>query len=209
MKLHPHQRKLLEVIKAHNGNIEGLSLRVIGTEMGIEDRAQVVAHHLEQLENKGFLRRYQPDKRIFEVLDNPASEVVYVDLYRTTAQCGPDGFLGDDRIMERVPLSSKTFGITNPKDYFLIKPKGASMEPMIKEGDLVLARKQVNVESGQVAVIVHEGMPKIKKIVKFELGDSSKYLLRSMNAEFEDEEIDNEDTGFRICGQVKAVIRVQ
>jgi repressor LexA len=209
MELHPHQRNLLNFIRKNKGNIESMSLRGIGKEVGLSDKAQVVAHHLLQLENKGFLRRPDSSRKNFEVLENPASEVVYVDLYRTMAQCGPDGFLGDDTVIERIPLSSKTFGINNPKDFFLIKPRGKSMEPMIKEGDLVLARKQGDVETGQVAVLVHNGMPKIKKVVKIGGSDKKGCLLRSLNTDFEDEEVGEGESDFRICGQVKGIIRVQ
>lgn len=209
MRLHTHQQALLEFIKKQDGDLRPLSLRDIGKEIGLEDRAQVVAHHLEQLENKGFIRKITPTERHYEVPDNPASQVVYVDLYKTTAQCGPDGFLGDDLVVDRVPLASKTFGITNPADFFLIRPRGKSMEPSIKEGDLVLARKQADVDSGQIAVVVHDGKPKIKKVMKVQFDNESRILLKSLNSDFDDEEIAGENSDFRICGQVKGVIRVQ
>lgn len=209
MKLHAHQQALLKFIKKQRGDLRPFSLRDIGKEIGLEDRAQIVVHHLEQLENKGFIRRLNPNERLYQVLDNPASQVVYVDLYKSTAQCGPEGFLGDDLVIDRVPLASKTFGITNPSDFFLIKTRGKSMEPVIKEGDLVLARKQSDVENGQIAVVVHDGKPKIKKVTKVKMHKQQVIILKSLNTEFNDEEIAGEDSDFRICGQVKGVIRVQ
>jgi repressor LexA len=201
MKLHRHQEALLQLLRDRNGNLHGVSLRDIGEEIGVEDRPQVIAHHLTQLENKGYIRRTTPNERVFEVLEDPAKSVVYIDLYRTTAQCGPDGLLGDDMVIDQIPVSSKTFGITNPDDYFFVKARGDSMEPMIFNDDLVLIRKQDDVENGQTAIVVHNEMPKIKMIRKY----SGKNFLMSVNPKYPPEET-GED--FRICGRVRGVLKV-
>jgi repressor LexA len=204
MKLHRHQEALLHLLEKRNGDLEDLSLRDIGEEIGVEDRPQVIAHHLHQLENKGYIRRAVPNKRIFEVLQEPAKGVMYIDLYRTTAQCGPNGLLGDDMVVDQIPVSSKTFGITDPSEYFFIKARGDSMEPTIHEEDLVLVRKQDDIDNGQMAVVVHNGMPKIKRIMKF----NGKYFLTSANPKYELEEVVEGDDEFRICGRVKGVLKV-
>ena len=52
-------------------------------------------------------------------------------------------------------------------DYYYLKVKGDSMEPHISEGDLALVRKQSDVESGELAIVLingDEGV--IKKVVK-------------------------------------------
>jgi repressor LexA len=204
MKLHRHQEALLHLLEKRNGDLEDLSLRDIGEEIGVEDRPQVIAHHLHQLETKGYIRRAVPNKRIFEVLQEPAKGVMYIDLYRTTAQCGPNGLLGDDMVVDQIPVSSKTFGITDPSEYFFIKARGDSMEPTIHEEDLVLVRKQDDIDNGQMAVVVHNGMPKIKRIMKF----NGKYFLTSANPKYELEEVVEGDDEFRICGRVKGVLKV-
>lgn len=205
MMLHKFQQSLLDLLHNHEGDLRDMSLREIGSKIGAAGKAQVVAHHLEQLEKKGLIRRIgMPDERLFRVLEEPAKSVVYIGLYRTTAQCGPDGCLGDDMVIDRVPLSSKTFGISNPDEYFLIKAKGASMEPRIFEGDLVLAHKQSDVDNGEMAVLVHDGMPKIKKVLKV----SNKYILTSLNSDYGPEEIVDRDSDFRICGRVRGVIKL-
>lgn len=58
---------------------------------------------------------------------------------------------------------------TDASDYFYLKVKGDSMEPKISEGDLALVKKQCDVESGELAIVLingDEGV--IKKIVKTE-----------------------------------------
>lgn len=42
-------------------------------------------------------------------------------------------------------------------DYFGLRIRGTSMEPRIKEGDVVIVRKQEQIENGQIAVIMING----------------------------------------------------
>ena len=52
-------------------------------------------------------------------------------------------------------------------DYFYLQVKGDSMEPRISEGDLALVKKQSDVESGDLAIVLingDEGV--IKKVIK-------------------------------------------
>ena len=205
MKLHKHQEALLNLLKENGGDLTKMTLRAMGREIGVEDRAQVIVHHLEQLENKGFIRRREKQKRVYDVLQVPVKSVVFVDLYSTTAQCGPDGFLGDDCVEEQIPIASKQFGVTNPDDYFFVKARGNSMETTISEGDLVLARRQNDVDSGQIAVIVHQGESKIKKVVKSKNG----YVLVSLNPAVTDEAVlPVEGSELRICGLVRGIMKL-
>ncbi|MDO4589291.1 MAG: XRE family transcriptional regulator [Fusobacterium sp.] len=64
-------------------------------------------------------------------------------------------------------------------DYYYLKVKGDSMEPRISEGDLALVRKQSDVESGDLAIVLingDEGV--IKKVVK----KDGRLELHSFNA---------------------------
>lgn len=42
-------------------------------------------------------------------------------------------------------------------DYFALQIKGRSMEPRIKEGDVVIVRKQSSIESGEIAIVIVNG----------------------------------------------------
>lgn len=56
-------------------------------------------------------------------------------------------------------------------DYFALQIKGDSMEPRIKEGNVVIVRKQPDVESGEVAIVLVNGdEATIKKVQKFNGG---------------------------------------
>ncbi len=57
--------------------------------------------------------------------------------------------------------------VRNPGEYFYLMVRGDSMEPRISEGDLALVRRQPDVESGQLAVVLINGEEgTLKKIIK-------------------------------------------
>lgn len=53
-------------------------------------------------------------------------------------------------------------------DFFALQIKGDSMEPRIKESDVVIVRKQPDVENGEIAIVLVNGdEATIKKVQKF------------------------------------------
>ena len=66
-------------------------------------------------------------------------------------------------------------------EYFALKVQGDSMAPQINAGDVVIVRKQPDVECGQVAIVIVNGDDAtVKKFVKHEQGVS----LVSYNSAF-------------------------
>ena len=56
-------------------------------------------------------------------------------------------------------------------EYFALQVKGSSMEPRICEGDIVIVRKQDDVESGEIAIVMVIGYnATIKRLLKYEDG---------------------------------------
>lgn len=72
------------------------------------------------------------------------------------------------------PVSVGYLDLKPPKDgyeYFAVKVKGDSMSPRIADGDTVIARKQSDVKSGEIAVVTVNGdEATCKKIVKSDSG---------------------------------------
>lgn len=63
---------------------------------------------------------------------------------------------------EEIPMEMARTG-----DFFCLQVKGQSMEPKFSEGDVVVVRKQPNVESGEIAIVLVNGNEAtIKKIKK-------------------------------------------
>jgi repressor LexA len=206
VKLHKNQEKILTFIKQNNGDLSGFSLRAIGQATNLGERPQIISHHIFQLEKKGFLREIDKKNKKYLVLDNPIPEIAYINLYGM-AECGPNGFFAENMIAEKIPLPTKTFGIYNTEDFFLVTARGKSMEPLIREGDLVLSHKQPMVDSGNIAVVLHDDIPKIKKVVVSNIGGKMAYSLISLNNEFKDEVVKNEEGGLFILGLVKKIIQ--
>jgi repressor LexA len=160
-QLHTTQLALLELLKE---NItDPLTVRDLQDNLGISSPS-VVYHHLRQLEKKGYLKRNPHNPKDYQVLTEPDNPIVYLNLYGM-AQCGPNGLLLDGTVEERVPISRTLLNIP-AADAFLVKTKGDSMEPKIKEGDLVIAQKNNVAEDGDTVVCVHDLEAKIKKFFR-------------------------------------------
>jgi len=122
-KLHPTQQKLLELLRK---NIEDpLTIRELQEELDISSTS-VVAHHINQLEKKGYLKRDPNNSSNYQILsDSPEKLITYLNLYRL-AHCGPEGSILDGDPEERIPISSRI--VTFPvKEAFMVKAKGDSM----------------------------------------------------------------------------------
>lgn len=195
--LHPLQQKIYDLIK--KGHQDNLSLREIAAIIG-EKNHQNVAHHIKQLEKKGFIRKDPQNPQLISVLKDPVEDAVYLNVFGF-AQCGPQGLLAADNVSDQIAISSKLFGMPYPNDFFCVRARGDSMEPEIFEKDLVIIKKQDEIENNSIAVVVHNEVPKIKKIIKTQ--DS--IILFSLNQNFLPEEVRSSDS-FEIYGKVKHVI---
>lgn len=51
-------------------------------------------------------------------------------------------------------------------DYFALRVKGQSMEPVLAEGDTIIVRKQEDIESGEIAIVLVNGDEATVKRVK-------------------------------------------
>jgi len=194
--LHPAQRELLRQLLKHAD--DPLTIRELQDRIGASSTS-VVAHHLQALEKKGYLKRNPYDPRDYQVLkDGPEEGVAYLNLYGLAA-CGPKGSMLDGAPVDRIPLASRLLSFP-VADAFLVKAKGRSMEPKIYEGDLVIARKTNQILDGRVCVCVNDGMAMIKLIVK----SASQVFLESFNRE--DFPLALARPDFRVEGEVKGII---
>ena len=77
-----------------------------------------------------------------------------------SVRCGSGGLALEE------PQGYEGADVANAEDYFYLRATGDSMEPDVREGDLVLVHKQPQVESGELAVVVvngEEGM--LKRVI--------------------------------------------
>lgn len=77
--------------------------------------------------------------------------------------------------------------------------RGDSMEPVLKNNELLFFRKTPQVENGDIAVVEIEGSAVTTKKVKYDF-ENEKIILQSINKKYDDMVFDNED--IRIIGKV-------
>ncbi len=69
-----------------------------------------------------------------------------------------------EEILDYEEISPK---LASTGEFFALKIKGNSMEPRILEGDVVIVKKQNDVESGEIAVVLVDSMnATVKKVIK-------------------------------------------
>lgn len=195
-QLHPIQKKLIDILLE---NVEDpLTVRELRKLLDVSSTS-VVAHHLKQLEKKGYLKRDPYNPRNYQVVQGaPEKQITYLNLYGL-AQCGPKGSVLDGNPIDRVAVSSKLLSFPSSEG-FMVKAKGDSMLPKINEGDLVIARKAVDADDGNVIVCVNDGQVIIKKIKKV---FRALPILISLNQKYDPFTAGKD---FRIEGIVKGVI---
>lgn len=95
----------------------------------------------------------------------------------------------DDDEWEEIPKN-----LSDKGEFFALRIKGNSMEPKMSQGDVIIVKKQSNVNSGEIAVIMINGEnATVKKVVKQENG----IMLLASNQEvypphfYSNEEIEN------------------
>ena len=194
-KLHPTQEKLLKLLSQ---NIENpLTIRELQDELGISSTS-LVAHHIEQLEKKGYLKRNPGNPQDYQVLGDPEKPVTYINLYGL-AQCGPNGSILDGNPLDRIAISTKLLSFP-AVDAFMVRARGDSMEPAIDEGDCVIARKTPEERDNQVVVCVNDGEALIKVL---RIGNGVR-ILQSLNPNIRPFVAASD---FRVQGEVKGVIK--
>ena len=193
--LHPVQEKLLELLTQHSD--DPLTVRELQEALEVTSTS-VVAHHMGQLEKKGYLKRNPYSPKDYQVVSGaPESKVTYLNLYGL-ASCGPSGSVLDGEPIDRIPIASQLLSFPVVEG-FMVKAKGKSMEPKLHDGDLVIARKTNKAESGKVYVCVNDGEVLIKKLQV----SGKTVILNSFNPAFEPF-LALKD--FRVEGEVKGVI---
>lgn len=195
-RLHIKQSKILDLLKDNIDN--PLTLTELSKRAGI-DSPGVLYHHLGQLEKKGYLKRNPNNPKDYIILNSPEKRVVYINKYGM-AQCGPDGSILDGNPIDQIPVATALLRFP-AAEAFIVEAKGDSMEPKIKQGDIIIAKKQNSADSGELIVCVYKESALIKQFMKI----GNRILLHSLNEKHKLIEV-REENDFRIEGIVKNII---
>jgi len=112
---------------------------------------------------------------------NKLDDIVQLPIYGF-AQCGNKGKqIIDEYSQEKMPVTVAFVGTSNLENCFFVRAKGNSMEPKIQDGDLVLIRQQASYDESDFVFVLHNQLPKLKKIIKQE----NRFMLESINRFFD------------------------
>lgn len=200
-KLDELQKRLIAFFK-QNLDQEGLTLREIANEVWAT-HPQTVLNKLNQLVLKGyFIKDDRWYRLIREEVWKRNDDIIQLPIYGF-AQCGNKGKeIIDEYSQEKIPVTIAFIGTSDIENCFFVRAKGNSMEPKIQDGDLVLIRQQPSYDESDFVFVVHNQLPKLKKIIK----QDNKLMLESINRFFDKVEISPYDET-KVIGVVKKIIK--
>ena len=195
------QRALIAFFKKNTNN-EGITLREIAAAIGV-NHPQTVLNKLNQLVLKWYFIKDESGYHLIrESIGDKRNDVIQLPIYGF-AQCGNQGKkVIEEYTQERIPVTPTMLGIKDPSKCFFVRAKWNSMEPKIQDGDLVLIQQQDNYDQNEYVFIVHNDLPKLKKVVK----QDDKRYLESVNRFFDKMEISKFDET-KIVWVIKKVIK--
>jgi len=195
------QKSLIAFFKK-NTNQEGITLREIAHNIGAS-HPQTVLNKLNQLVLKGyFVKDDQGYRLIRENITDSLNDIVQLPIYGF-AQCGNKGKkVLDEYTQEKIPVTMAMMGVKDVSKCFFVRAKGNSMEPKIQDSDLVLIKQQPIYEVNDYVFVIHNDLPKLKKIVK----QDGKLYLESVNRFFDNVEITKYDET-KVIWVVKKIIK--
>lgn len=195
------QKALIAFFKK-NTNQEWITLREIAHNIWAS-HPQTVLNKLNQLVLKGyFVKDDQWYRLIRESITDSLYDIVQLPIYGF-AQCGNKGKkVLDEYTQEKIPVTMAMLGVKDVSKCFFVRAKGNSMEPKIQDGDLVLIKQQPVYEANDYVFVIHNDLPKLKKIIK----QDGKLFLESVNRFFDNVEITKYDET-KVIWVVKKIIK--
>ncbi len=195
------QKALIAFFKK-NVNEEWLTLREIASEIGV-NHPQTVLNKLNQLVLKGyFIKNEKGYHLIRESVIDKLTDIIQLTIF-WFAQCGHQGkAIINEYSQEMIPVTMAFIGTSDIENCFFVRAKGNSMEPKIQDWDLVLIRQQPHYDASDYVFVVHNKLPKLKKIVE----QDGHLYLESINRFFDKVEIDPLDET-QVIGVVKKIIK--
>ncbi len=195
------QKELINFFK-RNTHEEGITLREIAQWIWVS-HPQTVLNKLNQLVLKWyFVKDWNWFRLLKETIENKFTDILQLPIYGF-AQCWNKWkSIIDEYSQEQMPVTLAFLWTSNVDNCFFVRAKWNSMEPKIQDGDLVLIRQQSSYEPNDYVFVIHNQLPKLKKILK----KDDKIYLESVNRFFDKLEVDKYDEA-KIIGVVKKIIK--
>ena len=201
--IYKKQKQILDFISQYI-QINGYSptLQEIADAMGLSSLA-TVHEHLQALEKKNIIKRYDGAVRGIEVVDNTVNaslSAIELPLIGYIAAGEPIEAIEND--LSTVMVSPDM--VSKSKRCFVLQVRGSSMiDEGIMDGDYVVLKQQETAENGQIVVaLIDEGFATLKKFYKEKGG---KIRLQPANEEMEPIIVDANQV--KIQGVVTRIVR--
>lgn len=195
------QKALISFFKK-NTSEEWITLREIASAIWV-NHPQTVLNKLNQLVLKWYFVKDQHGYRLVrESIVDKFDDIIQVPVF-WFAQCWNKWKrVIDEYTQEKIPVTLAFVGTNDVQNCFFVRAKWDSMEPKIQDWDLVLIRQQPTYDPNDFVFVIHNNLPKLKKIVKHE----EKFYLESVNRFFEDVELSEYDDT-NVIWVVKKIIK--
>lgn len=201
--IYKKQKQILDFISQYI-QVNGYSptLQEIADAMGLSSLA-TVHEHLQALERKNIIKRYEGAVRGIEVVDssvNASLSAVELPLIGYIAAGEPIEAIEND--LSTVMVSPDM--VSKSKRCFVLQVKGSSMiDEGIMDGDYVVLKQQDTAENGQIVVaLIDEGFATLKKFFK---ENGGKIRLQPANQEMDPIIVDSSQV--KIQGVVTGIVR--
>ncbi len=140
------------------------AVREIGEAVGLSS-SSTVHSHLNQLENKGFIRRDPTKPRAIEIIDGkPASHKDMVDVPLIGSVAAGSPILAVENIEDTYSLP---FDLVHAEESFMLKIRGDSMiNAGIFNDDMVIVKRQNTARDGDIVVALIDDEATVKRFYK-------------------------------------------
>lgn len=192
------QEKILEFIKQEIRE-KGYppSVREICEAVSLKSTSTVHGH-LQRLEKKGLLHRDDMKPRAIEVLagkERETENIVSVPVIGEVAAGVP--IPAEQEFIEEMPLPESFVG---SGEHFILNVRGTSMiDAGIRDGDMVVVRRQQTADSGEIVVAMIDGEATVKRFFR----ENGHFRLQPENETMEPIIVDD----VIILGKVTALLR--
>jgi len=212
--MHKTQTKLLNLLK--HQDLGSMSLRQIARLIGVENKPQIVKHHLLQLDRAGLIQS-KLDKGIVNLTkrgfnSNSIKSLFYSLPIVGAANCGPATIFADEQINGYLKVSAKMLP-RKKQDLYVLIAEGSSMNLAqvregitIEDGDFVIIdRTYKNPKNGDIIVAVIDDMGTIKRYKEDK--QHNRIVLESVSTDKFMPIFIHEEDNFIISGKVVDVIK--
>jgi repressor LexA len=197
--LTPAQKNILDYLRDYIHS-EGFAptVREMGDSLGFKS-PRAAAYHLEQLQKKGFIKKTTDGSRniALVITENNKNKTIFVPLVGWSAGGAP--IYAEENILDWVALPPQF--IKEEADVFLLRVKGNSMAPKIEHNDMVIIKRQLTADPGDIIAALIGDETTIKKY----LPKRGQIVLQPINPDYEP--IIVKPNQLKIQGVVKGVMK--